>query len=119
MTRETGLGGPTADSPDDRIAQGGYWEGHRIDPATNCYRWYRVWVQRDLFGVWCVGTAWGRLGTVRYQQQLHSMADVVEARAWAQSLITRKMRKGYRAQQGVAPGGLEGKPRESVVAGCP
>ena len=105
MARETGPGVTRRQSGVDSRAEWLQWEGRRIDPDSNCYRWYRVWVQHDLFGVWCVGTAWGRLGTVRYQQQLHPMGDAVEAHAWAQSLIARKMRKGYRAQEGVAPEG--------------
>ncbi|MHB1612109.1 MAG: WGR domain-containing protein [Sulfobacillus sp.] len=81
--------------PDEQQALDCYWEGHSIDADRHCYRWYRVWVQRDLFGVWCVGTAGGRLGTVRYQQVLHPMADASEAHAWARSQISREMRKGY------------------------
>lgn len=72
-----------------------WWEGQRIHPSTNCYRWYRVWVQRDLFGVWAVWTAWGRMGSVRYRQRLYPVATLDDAEALARHIIHRKIRRGY------------------------
>ncbi len=34
----------------------------RRDPAHNLYRYYRLEVQRDLFGAWCLIREWGRIG---------------------------------------------------------
>jgi predicted DNA-binding WGR domain protein len=36
---------------------------HRIDPAKNMRRFYRLDVQRDLFGQWCLIREWGRIGS--------------------------------------------------------
>ena len=35
---------------------------HRVDPAGNMHRYYRLDVQPDLFGEWCVIREWGRIG---------------------------------------------------------
>ena len=35
---------------------------YRINPAQNMRRFYRLDVQRDLFGQWCVVREWGRVG---------------------------------------------------------
>jgi predicted DNA-binding WGR domain protein len=37
-------------------------ELRRIDPAQNMRRFYRLDVQRDLFGAWCLIREWGRIG---------------------------------------------------------
>jgi predicted DNA-binding WGR domain protein len=34
----------------------------RNDPARNMHRYYRLDVQRDLFGTWCFISGWGRIG---------------------------------------------------------
>ena len=72
------------------------WDGTRIDAAHNCYRWYRVWIQPDLFCDWVVWTAWGRLGSSRYRQRLYPAADAASADALARRLIRRKIQRGYR-----------------------
>lgn len=71
------------------------WRGERIDSATNCYRWYQVWVQPDLFGVWAVWTGWGRIGSVRYRQRLYPTASRDEAEQLAHQIIHRKFQRGY------------------------
>lgn len=68
--------------------------------ATNCYRWYRVWVQPDLFGTWATWTAWGRMGSPRYRQRLYPMASLDDAEHLASRIIQRKMRRGYRPRLG-------------------
>jgi predicted DNA-binding WGR domain protein len=75
------------------------WNGTRIDPAKNCYRWYQVWVQPDLFNDWVVWTAWGRLGSVRYRQRLYPVADPENAAALARHIIDRKVRRGYHSRE--------------------
>lgn len=35
---------------------------HRLDPARNMRRFYRLDVQPDLFGAWGVVREWGRIG---------------------------------------------------------
>jgi predicted DNA-binding WGR domain protein len=35
---------------------------HRIDPAKNMHRFYRLDIAPDLFGRWCLVAEWGRIG---------------------------------------------------------
>jgi predicted DNA-binding WGR domain protein len=35
----------------------------RVDPAKNMCRFYRLDVQPDLFGAWCLIREWGRIGS--------------------------------------------------------
>lgn len=35
---------------------------YRIDPAERMHRYYRMDVQPDLFGKWCLMREWGRIG---------------------------------------------------------
>ena len=36
---------------------------YRTDRAKNMHRFYRLDVQPDLFGQWCLMREWGRIGT--------------------------------------------------------
>jgi predicted DNA-binding WGR domain protein len=36
---------------------------YRIDRAKNMHRFYRLDVQPDLFGQWCLMREWGRIGS--------------------------------------------------------
>lgn len=71
------------------------WRGRRIDSSKNCFRWYQVWVQRDLFGNWAVWSSWGRIGAATYRQRLCPAADRDDAHRQARALIRRKMKRGY------------------------
>jgi predicted DNA-binding WGR domain protein len=35
---------------------------YRIDPAKRMHRFYRIDLQPDLFGQWCLIREWGRIG---------------------------------------------------------
>ena len=35
---------------------------HRTDPARNMWRYYRLDIQRDLFGAWCFIGKWVAMG---------------------------------------------------------
>jgi predicted DNA-binding WGR domain protein len=71
---------------------------HRTDPVKDMRRFYRLDVQRDLFGQWCFIWEWGRIGragqvrTVPYA----TAADAHEALAQQQRM---KQRRGYASPQ--------------------
>jgi predicted DNA-binding WGR domain protein len=71
---------------------------HRADPAKNMRRFYRLDVQPDLFGAWCVIREWGRIGragqvrTVRY-------ATAAEAHEALTAQRLPKERRGYASAQ--------------------
>jgi predicted DNA-binding WGR domain protein len=59
LKREFGL------TPTDEVK----WNGmsavilYRIDSARHMHRYYRMDVQLDLFGAWCLVREWGRIGS--------------------------------------------------------
>lgn len=69
-------------------------ELHRIDPARNMRRFYRLDVEPDLFGGVLLMKAWGRIGT-----RGRVIAEHFESEALAASALRRqaerKKRRGY------------------------
>jgi predicted DNA-binding WGR domain protein len=43
---------------------------HRIDPAKRMHRFYRLDLQLDLFGQWCLMREWGRIGTAGRERSI-------------------------------------------------
>jgi predicted DNA-binding WGR domain protein len=69
---------------------------YRIDPGKRMRRFYRLDVQPNLFGQWCLIREWGRIG--RSGQRRSRPFHTVEA---AQTALHRqrvlKERRGYQA----------------------
>jgi predicted DNA-binding WGR domain protein len=67
---------------------------HRIDPARNMRRFYRLEVAPDLFGRWCLVAEWGRIGRAGRLRMMayESAADAQEALAKQRRI---KERRGY------------------------
>jgi predicted DNA-binding WGR domain protein len=70
----------------------------RTDPPRNMCRFYRLDVQRDLFGAWCVMREWGRIGS---SGQLRSVPYANEPKA-RQALDRQRRRKEARGYRGKA-----------------
>ncbi len=70
---------------------------HRIDPAKNMHRFYRLDVAPDLFGRWCLVAEWGRIGR---PGRLRNMAfdDMAQAMQALVRQRRQKERRGYVAQ---------------------
>ena len=66
----------------------------RIDPACNMRRFYRLSVQRDLFGGACLIREWGRIG-YRGQVLIESHDDEGKAITALMKLAAIKRRRGY------------------------
>lgn len=43
---------------------------YRIDSARRMHRYYRIDVQPDLFGQWCLMREWGRIGSTGQTRSL-------------------------------------------------
>lgn len=67
---------------------------HRTDPAKNMRRFYRLDVQPDLFGQWCVIREWGRIGSAG-QVQMVPYATATEAHEALARQRDAKQRRGY------------------------
>jgi predicted DNA-binding WGR domain protein len=66
----------------------------RIDPDKNMARFYRLAVERDLFGMWCLIREWGRIGRGG-QMRMIPYATSVEAHAALRKQRHAKERRGY------------------------
>ena len=67
---------------------------YRTDPTRNLHRYYRLDVQPDLFGTWCVIREWGRIG--KSGQVRIVLYPTSEAAQLAQAHQQRKTEhKGY------------------------
>jgi predicted DNA-binding WGR domain protein len=66
----------------------------RIDDARNMRRFYRLDVQPDLFGAWCVFREWGRIGRAGQVREA-PYPTPAEAHAALDKQRRRKERKGY------------------------
>jgi predicted DNA-binding WGR domain protein len=67
----------------------------RIDSSRNMRRFYRMTIQRDLFGRASLVREWGRIGT-RGQSLVESHDDEGEAINSLLRLAAQKQRRGYR-----------------------
>lgn len=66
----------------------------RIDPARNMRRFYRLSVQRDLFGRASLVREWGRIG-FRGQMMVETHPDEGKAVTALMKLAAAKKRRGY------------------------
>ena len=67
---------------------------YRIDPTRRMSRFYRLDVQPDLFGAWCVMREWGRIGRAgRLIVEPHNTQGA--ALAAAERLLSQKSKRGY------------------------
>ena len=66
----------------------------RVDPARNMRRFYRMTIQRDLFGGASLIRVWGRIGT-RGRQQINIHVDEGRAIDALMKLAQEKRRRGY------------------------
>jgi predicted DNA-binding WGR domain protein len=67
---------------------------YRIDAAKNMWRYYRLDLQPDLFGLWLLVKEWGRVGQ-HGQTQVTSFATVDEASQALQRQRGAKQKRGY------------------------
>ena len=70
---------------------------YRIDQAKNMYRFYRLDVQPDLFGQWCLMREWGRIGSSGQTRSI-PFPSPTEAKAALDKQRRAKERRGYSGQ---------------------
>lgn len=67
---------------------------YRIDQAKRMHRFYRLDLQPDLFGQWCLMREWGRIGSTG-QTRTVPFPSPQEAQASLDSQRRAKERRGY------------------------
>lgn len=67
----------------------------RVDPSVNMNRFYRMTVQRDLFGGVSLIRVWGRSGTAG-RQKTDTYVDEGRAVSALMTLAQHKLRRGYK-----------------------
>lgn len=73
-------------------------ELRHVVPAANCWRFYRLSLQDDLFGGTALLRQWGRIGT-QGQSRLDLHADRGQAQAALATLLRQKVKRGYRSRE--------------------
>lgn len=66
---------------------------YRIDTAKRMHRFYRLDVQPDLFGQWCVIREWGRIGNTGQTRSMPFLTPG-DARAALDKHLRAKERRG-------------------------
>lgn len=72
---------------------------HKINPAVNCRRFYRVAVVTSLFDEVMLIRAWGRIGGKVRQAAPLPFADSQQAENAASKIINEKLRSGYQVKE--------------------
>ena len=67
---------------------------YRIDAAKNMWRFYRLDLQPDLFGLWLLVKEWGRAGRPG-QSRITAFPTLDQARAAFERQRQVKQRRGY------------------------
>jgi predicted DNA-binding WGR domain protein len=66
----------------------------RVEPEINCFRFYRISVEPNLFGDHSLVIHWGRLGC-RGRYRIASTGDLEDISTKAGRLQGKKARRGY------------------------
>jgi predicted DNA-binding WGR domain protein len=69
---------------------------YRIDTSRHMHRFYRLDVQPDLFGQWCLMREWGRIGSTGQTRSI-PFPTSPEAQAALDKQRRVKERRGYAA----------------------
>jgi predicted DNA-binding WGR domain protein len=67
---------------------------YRIDPGKRMHRSYRLDVQQDLFGQWCLMRQWGRIGATGRERSI-PFPTPADAQAALDKQRRAKERRGY------------------------
>lgn len=69
----------------------------RVEPSSNCFRFYRLAVEPNLFGDYSLVIHWGRLG--RFGRfRIASSGPLEQVEALATKARARKIARGYHSE---------------------
>lgn len=68
----------------------------RVDPERNCFRYYGIFVEENLFGDRSLVIRWGRIGRIA-RERIAASGSAEQMLARAVKLQVTKCRRGYAA----------------------
>jgi predicted DNA-binding WGR domain protein len=78
-----------------------YLERH--DPERNLYRFYRLSLEKNLFGEWSLVREWGRIGKPG-QRRVDLCSSLDAAQAEHRAKLHEKQRRGYHSRRSMLDG---------------
>jgi predicted DNA-binding WGR domain protein len=78
-----------------------YLERH--DSERNLYRFYRLSLEKNLFGEWSLVREWGRIGKPG-QRRVDLCSSLDAAQAEHRAKLHKKQRRGYRSRRSMLDG---------------
>jgi len=66
----------------------------KVDPDTNCYRFFSIRIEPDLFAPAALVTHWGRIGT-RGRTRIRGSGPVAKCESMGEALRSLRLRHGY------------------------
>lgn len=66
----------------------------KVDPASNCFRFYVIAIEKDLLSDFSLMIHWGRIGT-RGQYRIKAGGSRADVMRRAGALMKSKLKKGY------------------------
>ena len=66
----------------------------KIDPASNCYRYYDISLESDLFAETALVVRWGRIGRAG-RMRIAGSGNRREAQKMATRILRRRLKHGY------------------------
>ena len=71
------------------------WE--KIEPGKNCYRFYIIRLESDLFAKARVSCEWGRIGSGKHpQRQIICFDTIEEAEIYQERQVKLRTKRGYK-----------------------
>ena len=68
----------------------------KIEPDKNCYRYYAIWFEADLFDPFRVCCEWGRVGAKKHQRRVLIFQSWEEAHQYFKEMEELRLKRGYR-----------------------
>ena len=71
----------------------------KIQPEKNCFRYYAIAMDDDLFSPFRITMSWGRMGSRRLKQLVRVFDDRVSAELFYAKKVKERLRNGYVLQR--------------------
>ncbi|WP_226781392.1 WGR domain-containing protein [Oceaniglobus trochenteri] len=68
----------------------------KIEPETNCYRFYEIRIEPDLFAERSLVVSWGRIGQ-RGRMAVRGSGDRLSVECLAATICKTRLKRGYNA----------------------